>query len=281
MKSRHLLILTLSIFAMLLLAMIADGQVNGTQNQPAKQDSQSELAQYKQQLDELAKSLSKTFNIPILVDPGITPLQKVVCTINPNDITATMNSLQSNIPDTAWKRVYCSLNDKGQLPSAERIASVLRALDSMGDMKLVVDNGSDKGLASVSQSPKPSNDLNSMLSSEGLPKTPMIVLYYSPKDTISTMAGEPLLQKITNLQRQQFQYMLQMDPAQISQTVKQSMSMFMQLDPNTRMQMLSGFVRGGFEMMQSLTPSQRQEFFQNMAQIFRQIRSQQGGAPLR
>ncbi len=93
------------------------------------------------------------------------------------------------------------------------------------------------------------------------------------------MAGEPLLQKITSLQRQQFQYMLQMDPTQISQTVKQSMSMFMQLDPNTRMQMLSGFVRGGFEMMQSLTPNQRQEFFQNMAQIFKQIRSQQGGNP--
>ena len=124
----------LLICAMLLFATMAVGQVNGTQNQPAKQDSQSILAQYKQQLDELVKSLSKTFNIPILVDPGITPLQKVVCTINPNDLTATMNSLQSNIPDTAWKRVYCSLNDKGQPPSVEKIAPVLRALDSMGGM---------------------------------------------------------------------------------------------------------------------------------------------------
>ena len=142
---------------------------------------------------------------------------------------------------------------------------------------MIVADAQNQKISTLKKDNAPISDLNTELTAQKLDKTPVIVLYFSSKNVTDLALGQPAANKLGDIQRQQMQLMLQMDPNQIANATKNSMSMMMNLDPNTRVQMMVGTATGFIQMMQSLPPDQRRQFFTDMRQTFTQMRGQMQG----
>lgn len=253
---------------------------------------------YTVELATMAESLGKKFNARVVVDPTLFVPAPPTEPASANTIEEAVQALVSGIRNAAWRKVYLTRSEASAGIPAAKLASMVRAVDMLETGGLVLENPGTRRAVSLQKNLPILPGFAEELQSLNFDPVPVYVIY----STVGGGSGGNVQDRFLDLQRQQLELMMQMDPDTLASAMAQGMQMFMSLDPQTRSQLVGhmmrsgmqmfmqmdprartelvgGLVRSSMEMWSNLPPEQRQRFMQDMMQMGQQIMGQMGGPP--
>lgn len=266
-------------------------RTTGRDAQP-KQQAQS----YTAQLTALAERLGTALQTRIVVDPSIfvpTPPPEIAAK---ETADATVVALVSGLKDVAWRKVYLTQAEAKGGMRPERLAAMVRALDMLETGGLVLENPSTRRAMSLQKNLPVLPGFGDELRQLRFDPAAIYVIY----STLGGGMGKSVEDRFLDLQRQQLELMMQMEPEALAETfakgmqmwssldpqtqsrlfgnmMQAGMSMFMRMDPAVRTNMIGGMMRSSMEMWANMPADQRAKLTQEMMQMGQQIGQQMGG----
>ncbi|MEP6754978.1 MAG: hypothetical protein ABJA67_05715 [Chthonomonadales bacterium] len=227
------------------------------QNKPAARN-------YLPELKVITDNLSKKFDVKIVLDPSLFVANQ------PQDAAYTdpekaLDTIAVTIKGANWKRVYLPQNQANVLPAAGKLADTLRALDSVEQSGIVLENPATKKATTMVKDFNVTNNFGQELTAGQFTTTPIYVLYAK----VGT-DGRTMEDKYADLQRQSMDMMMSMTPDQLSASMAQGMAMFNNLDPATRSAVMGNMMRAGMQMFQNMSEADRASMMQSAMQAAQQ-----------
>ncbi len=265
-----------------------------SQNRPAPQSYTAELA-------AIAEKIGAALQVRIVVDPSVfvpSPPKEPAALTNPD---AAVAALVSGLKDTSWRKVYMLQAEAAASQRPERLAAMVRALDTLETGGLVLENPATRRAMSLQKNLPVLPGFSDELRQRQFDPNGVYVIY----STVGGGLGASLEDRFLDLQRQQLELMMQMDPDALAETFAKGMQMwssldpqtqsrlmgnmmragtqmFMRMDPNTRANLMGGMMRSGMEMWANMPPDERAKLTQEMMQMGQQAMGgmgQGGGRP--
>jgi hypothetical protein len=220
------------------------------------------------ELRDLAESMGKQYQTRIVVDPAIFVTSKPVAPDANLAIEKAMDALAGQVKNTAWRRVYLKQGAGAALPALVKLADAVRSLDRVEQSGIVLENPATRRATTYVKDYAVSPSFKEELTNGQFSADPVYVLYST--GLAAGAGGTTPQERMQNLQREQMELMMQMDPDQVAQAMQQGMQMFMSLDPQTRSQFMGNMMRAGMQMFMNMPAEQRQELMQSIFQTFQQ-----------
>jgi len=244
----------------------------------------------------VTEQIAKRFDARIVVDPGLFVAAPPSDPVQAKSVDEAVTALTGGLKNAAWRKVYLTRSEAASGLPAAKLAAMVRALDALETGGLVLENPGTRRAVSFQKNLPILPGFAEELRSLNFEPVPVYVIY----STLGEGTGGSVQDRFLDLQRQQLELIMQMDPDTLSDAMAQSMQMFMSLDPQTRSQfvgnmmragmqmfmnldprirneMVGGLVRSGMEMWSNMPPEQRQRFMQEMMQMGQQLFGQAGG----
>ncbi len=230
------------------------GQRQAQQRRPAKKNFAAEFA-------AIAVDLGKTLNARVVVDPLIFVINKPSA---PKDetIEAALNTLTTGMKNVAWRRAYLNQAGGGGVSNPAKLAAAVRAMEMVEQSGLVTENVATRRASTLIKSYEVTDTFKEDLAASKFGPEPIYVIYSTASDSFAGMTAE---EKFQDLQRQQMEMMLQMNPDEMAQAMTGSMNMMMNMDPAARSQMMGSMMKAGMQMFQNMPADQRNALMQDMA----------------
>lgn len=251
---------------------------------------------YTPELTAVVEKLAKDYQVRIVVDPAIFLPAPPAEIGQVRAVDEAIVRLTEGVKGVAWRKVYLTKSEAGSGIPAARLAAMVRAVDILETGGLVLENPGTRRATSLQKNLPVLPGFAEELRSLNFEPTPVYVIY----STAGGGSGSNIQDKFLDLQRQQMELMMQMDPDTLASAMAQGMQMlmgldpqtrsrlignmmqagmqmFMQMDPGVRMEMVGGLVRSSMEMWANMPQDQRQRFMQEMMQMGQQLGQQLGG----
>jgi hypothetical protein len=275
----------------LLASLPAMAQRQGSSNRP-QQAPRSYTAEFTALADKVAAALQ----VRIVVDPSVfvpAPPQEPQTLDSPD---ATIAAMVAGLKDTSWRKVYLQKSETSASLRPERLAAMVRALDTLETGGIVLENPATRRAVSVQKNLPVLPGFRDELRERKFDEAGIYVIY----STVGGGLGGSIEDRFLDLQRQQLELMTQMDPDALADTFAKGMQMwasldpqtqsrlmsnmmragtqmFMRMDPAARANLVGGMVRSGMEMWANMPPDQRARMMQDMMQLGQQLQGQMGG----
>jgi len=215
---------------------------------------------YTTELTALAERIGKDFQVRIVVDPAVfVPVPPT----DPGEIKSVdeaMVKLLGYTKTAAWRRVYLTRSEATSGIPAAKLAAMVRAIDSLQTGGLVIEDPGTRRACSLQKNLPVMPGFSDELVSLSFEPTPVYVLY----STLGGGSGGTLQDKLLDLQRQQYELLMQMDPDTLASAMSQSMQMLMALDPQTRSRIMGNMMQGSMRMLTQMDPRTRNEMVAGM-----------------
>ncbi|NUQ70508.1 MAG: hypothetical protein HUU17_06760 [Chthonomonadales bacterium] len=282
----------------ILAAALCSGPI-AAQNGSAGQQKRPEAPKsYRAEFGVVAESLANTYNVRLIVDPGLFIASPPTPPKEARSIEEALNMLLKGVTNSAWRRAYLGQAESSAGPNPARLAAMVRAIDSLETGGLVLENPTTRRAVSYQKNMPVLQGFHEELKSLKFDPVPIYVVY----STLGGGEGGSAQDRFLDLQRQQMELMMQMDPDTLASAMAQGMQMwmsldpasrsrmlgtmmqagtqmFMQMDPRTRTELVGGMMRSGMEMWANMPPDQRQRMTQEMMQMGQELANQRGGSP--
>ncbi|NLH99992.1 MAG: hypothetical protein GX446_10955 [Chthonomonadales bacterium] len=279
--------------AVVMMGALVGGASAQAQRNTARKAPQSFTADFA----AMAQKVGQAMNVRIVVDPTVfvaTPPKEPQILDTPE---ATVAAMVSGLKDVAWRKVYLMQSESTSGLRPERLAAMVRALDMLETGGLVLENPATRRAISVQKNLPVLPGFGDELRQRQFDPNAVYVIY----STVGGGLGGTIEDKFLDLQRQQLELMMQMDPDALAETFAKGMQMwssldpqtqsrlfgnmmragtqmFMNMDPGVRANLIGGMMRSGMEMWANMPPDQRARITQEMMQMGQQIMGQMGGA---
>jgi len=206
-----------------------------------------------------ADDVATKFQAKVVVDPTLFVSAKPGPATG-DTVEAALNSLVAQVKNCAWRRVYLK---SGSTPSPDRLAAAVRALETIEESGLVLENPASKRATSFLKGFPVSPSFTEDLAAQQFATTPVYVIFSTAP---GVDASKSLEDRYMDLQRQQLEMLMQMSPDQLQAAMTRGMQMWQNLDPATRTQMMGQMMRAGMQMFMNMPPEQRQQLMQEVFQ---------------
>jgi hypothetical protein len=267
--------LLLGAAGMLSFHLPVQAQVNrNTQRQGAIRRPAPKL--YLKELQALAERLSKAHDVKIVVDPALIVARAPKEPTPGASIEQALDELSAQIRSATWRRIFIHQGQMSALPAPEKLAATVRALDLIEQSGVVMENPANRRVTYFVKNQPVTPEFEQQLDAQQISKTPIYVLY-NPSSAADPNANKSPEERMLDLQRQQMEMMMQMDPDQMANAMSQGMQMWMNLDPQTRAQFVGNMIRAGMNMWQNMPAEQRQQMMQEMMNMSQQFFGGGGG----
>lgn len=214
---------------------------------------------YLTELKAVADDVAKRHQVKIVVDPSAFVAATPKLASDATTIELSMGSLAKQVRGGAWRRVYLNQVQANVTPAPEKLVDAVRALDRVEQSGIILENPATKRATAYMKNYPISPSFKDDLAAQQFSTTPVYVLYGGATET----GAKPDMDKFMDLQRQQMDMMLRMDPDTLSQAMQQGMNMFMNADPQTRSQLMSTMMRSGMQMFMNMPAEQRNALIQD------------------
>jgi hypothetical protein len=259
-------------------------------SQASGAQARKQAKSYTAELAAQAEKLAAAHDVRIAVDPSIfvpTPPKEIA----PKDSAdATVAALCAGLKDVAWRKVYLLQSEaRGQM-RPERLAAIVRALDLIETGGLVLENPATRRAMSLQKNLPVLPGFGDELRQRQFDPGGIYVIY----STIGGGFGQSVEDRFLDLQRQQLELMMQLDPDALAETfakgmqmwssldpqtqsrlfgnmMQAGMQMFMKMDPAVRTNLIGGMMRSSMEMWANMPPDQRAKLTQEMMQMGQQL----------
>lgn len=254
-------------------------QVNRNQpNRPNQLNRRPAAKNYSAELKALAESLSKKYEAKIVVDPAIFVRTKPTAPGETASITEALASITGQIKNTAWRRIYLKQSQANTVATPDKLAASIRALERVEQMGLVLENPTSKAATSYLKNYEVTQtfgqDLKDMQFDAG-----GVYVIYSTSPWADLGGAKSTEDRFFDLQREQMEMMMQMDPDQLGQAMARGMDLWSNMDPALRGQFMGQMMRAGMQMWNNMPAEQRQTMMQEMMQNAQQFFGGFGGNP--
>jgi hypothetical protein len=201
---------------------------------------------------------AKRFQIKIVLDPSafVAAAPKAVSDAKTAD--EAMDLLAKQIRGGSWRKVYLNQVQANVAPAPEKLVEAVRTLDRVEASGIVLENPATKRATAYMKNYPVSESFKDDLAAQQFSTQPVYVLYGGAGDA----SGKPDIDRFMDLQRQQLDMMLRMDPDTMAQAMQQGMNLFMSADPQTRSQIMGTMMRSGMQMFMNMPPEQRNALIQ-------------------
>lgn len=231
---------------------------------------------YFKELQALVEKLAKAHDAKIVVDPALIVSRAPKEPSQGAAIEQALDELAAQIKSATWRRIYIHQGQMSALPAPERLAATVRALDLIEQGGVVLENPTNRRITYFVKNQPATPEFEQQLDAQQISKTPIYVLY-NPSASADPNANKSPEERMLDLQRQQMEMMMQMDPDQMANAMSQGMQMWMNLDPQTRAQFFGNMMRAGMTMWQNMPAEQRQQMMQDMMNMSQQFFGPGGG----
>jgi hypothetical protein len=274
-------ILWASVVGFLMSSFPAMAQLYQGQARPRSLGRRAMQKNYIKELQDLAATLSRQYQVKIVVDPALMVTAPPKAPSENATIQAAMDSLARQIKNAAWKRVYLNQAQAASPPPAAKLAATVRALDLLEQNALVLEDPTSRTATSFVKNFRIPENFSEALAAQQFSPNAIYVLYSTlPMQGGDDGTGRSLQEQMLELQRRQMELMLQVDdPDLMAQMMAQGMQMWQGLDPQTRGRFMAMMMRAGMQMWQNMPPEQRQQILQSMQEMFQQGFGNLGGPP--
>jgi hypothetical protein len=225
---------------------------------------------YVKELTEIANKLAAQLGTRVVVDPALMVAQPPKEPAGISTPEQLLDSLKSQAAGAAWKKVYLNVLAANSLPAPAALAETVRALDMVEQAGVVLEDPATKRATSYQKNFQVPNNFEQVLESQQFSSRGVYVLYATKS---ALPSGANLEEQFADLGRMQMEMMQQMTPEQMSNAMMQQMTMFQNMDPQTRQRFMGNMMQAGMRMFQNMSPEQRN----NMMSIFGGIPGRPGG----
>jgi len=222
----------------------------------------------------LAESLARQFEVRIVVDPAIWVLAKPKATEQAANVGIALDQLVAQARKATWKKVYLK-NAQGAAIPPEKLGESLRAVDIVEQTGIVVESPALRRASTVIKNYEVPANFNQELEAQQFDPDGIYVIYSTAP---SALAGKSLAERVSEMQRDSMELMMQMDDTQLQEAVQKGLDMFMNMDPSLRSKFMGMQMRAGMQAFMNMPPEQRNQLMQEMMQ-FGQGLFGQGGPP--
>lgn len=241
----------------------------GGQNRPGLPYGQRTAPRnYLPEMKSVVEDAAKRYQAKIVLDPSAFVAAAPKAVTDARTIDEAMGELAKQIRGGSWRKVYLNQVQANVTPAPEKLVEAVRALDRIEASGIVLENPATKRATAYMKNYPISDTFKDDLAAQQFSTTPVYVLYGGTTDT----SGKPDIDRFLDLQRQQLDMMLRMDPETMAQAMQQGLNMFMSADPQTRQQLMSTMMRSGMQMFMNMPPEQRnaliQEAMRNAQGVF-------------
>lgn len=248
----------------------ASAQVGAGARGTRTNQTRKPVRNFNAELKTLGDQIGTAFHVKVLVDPAIFVAAQPATPANSQTVEAAMTAVSTAVKNTAWRRVYLLKTDAAAIQAPAKIAAAMRALDLISHTGLVVEDTATRRATWLGKNINVGPELSQNLTEQQYSSEPLYVIYSTSADTGTGTPQERML----DLQRQQMDLMMRMDPDQMSSAMAAGMQMYMNLDPATRSQFMGNMIRSGIQMWGNMPADQRQQM---MGEIMGQIGPMFGG----
>ena len=222
----------------------------------------------------IADSLAKLYEVRIVVDPAIWVLAKPKAPDQANNVGLALDQLVLQARKTAWKKVYLK-SAQASTVVPEKLGESLRAMDAVEQAGIVVETPAMRRASTIIKNYEVPANFSQELEAQQFDTDGVYVIY----STIpSALGGKSLADRVTEMQKESMELMMQMDDTQLQQAVQKGLDMFMNMDPTMRSKFMGMQMRAGMQAFMNMPPDQRNQLMQEMMQ-FGQGMFGQGGPP--
>lgn len=229
---------------------------------------------YLPELKRIAEAVGTEHDVKVVVDPYLFIATPPVAPDKSLTVEKAMDALTRAGRELSWRRVYLSKQQAGVMPSAEKLAETVRALNLVEQTGIVLENPTTQKASTFLKDWNVTPTFKEDLASAQFSGTPIYVLY-----SVRPGGGKPPMQELADLQRRSMEMMMSMDPDQMAAAMDQGMQMFMNMDPDTRSRFMAMQMQAGMKMFQNMSPDQRNQLMQQAMQSLQQSGAFPGGAP--
>ena len=212
---------------------------------------------FNKELTAIGNDLGKAFETRVVIDPQLFVPTLPKAPAEAGTVDAALDVLARNIPGATWRKVYMNQIEGTSGVSPEKLANVVRSLDTIEQTGIVMENPStSKATSFLKNFPKPPNFEEALTSQQFSPK-PIYILYAS-----RLAAGNSPVDELMAMQKRQMELMMQLSPQQMTEMMTKGIEMFTQMDPQTRSRMMGQMMQSGMQMFQSMSPEARNQLLQ-------------------
>jgi hypothetical protein len=233
---------------------------------------------YLADLKLITDALAAKNNTKIVLDPSIFVAVKPTAPVEGSALPAALDALTSQLKKVSWRRVYLTQVHAGSPPPPEKLAASVRTLDQIEQAGLILENPLTRRATSYMKEFAVPANFGEALQAQQFSTDGIIVIY-------STVGGPDLTKsaedRFFDLQKQQMDMMMQMDPDQLGQAMSRGMELWNQMDPTTRSAFMGQMMRAGMQMFNNMSPDQKQQMMQDAMQMFGGLGGGFGGKPPR
>ncbi len=227
---------------------------------------------YLAELKTVADDVAKRYQVKIVVDPAAFVAATPKIASNATTIETAMDSLAKQVRGGTWRRAYLNQTQANTVPAPEKLVDVVRALDRVEQSGIILENPATKRATAYMKNYAVSSTFKDDLAAQSFNTAPVYVLYAAAE-----AGGTPDMDRFMDLQRQQMDMMMRMDPDSMARAMQNSMNMFMSADPQTRQQFMGNMMRSGMQMFMNMPAEQRNALMQEAMRNAQQMFGGQGG----
>ncbi len=222
----------------------------------------------------LADSLAKQYEVRIVVDPAIWVLAKPKAPVQATNVGMALDQLVLQVRKSAWKRVYLKGVQALAIPP-EKLGESLRAMDVVEQTGIVVETPAMRRASTIIKNYEVPANFNQELEAQQFDPDGIYVIYSTAP---GALAGKSLAERVSEMQKESMEMMMQMDDTQLNEAVQKGLDMFMNMDPSMRSKFMGMQMRAGMRVFMNMPPDQRNLLMQDMMG-FTQGMFGQGGPP--
>lgn len=215
---------------------------------------------YTAEMTAAAEAVGKAFEVKVVVDPALFVPAPPAEPKEAQSADAAVNALVAGLKNAAWRKVYLTQSEASAGIPAARLAAMVRAVDVLETGGLVLENPATRRAISLQKNMPILPGFAEELRSLRFNPAPVYVIY----STLGGGAGGSAEEKFLDLQRQQLELMMQMDPDALAETFAKGMQMWASLDPQTRSRMMANMMQAGTQMFMQMAPAARAELVGTM-----------------
>ncbi len=224
----------------------------------------------------ITDTLAAKNNVKIVLDPSIFVAVKPTAPVDNSALATSLDALISQLKKVSWRRVYLTQVQASSLPPPDKLAASVRTLDQIEQAGLILENPLTRRATSYMKEFAVPANFGEALQAQQFSTDGVIVIY----NTIGGPdASKSMEDRFFDLQKQQMDMMMQMDPDQLGQALSRGMELWNQMDPTTRSAFMGQMMRAGMQMFNNMSPEQKQQMMQDAMQMFGGLGGGFGGKP--
>jgi hypothetical protein len=207
----------------------------------------------------VADALAKEYEVKIVVDPALWVPAKPRA-LQAQTVIAALDELAAQGRKASWKKVYLK-GVQGVTIPPEKLAESLRGLDAVEQTGIVVESPTIRRASTLIKNYEVPNNFDKELEAQQFDPGGIYVIYSTVP---GGAAGKTLSDRVSDMQRESMELMMQMDEPQLQDAVQRGLDMFMNMDPSMRAKFMGMQMKAGMQAFMNMPQDQRNQLMQEM-----------------